>query len=81
MPIFRHHRPRITGLGLAAAVAGVSISACGSTAAIVIPRTVRIADVAQAATNPVTVSPLPGTGDASPTTQISFLGGPGTTGI
>ncbi|HWX74711.1 MAG TPA: arylsulfotransferase family protein [Solirubrobacteraceae bacterium] len=28
--------------------------------------------------NPVTVSPLPGTRDASPGTQISFLGGPGT---
>jgi hypothetical protein len=31
-----------------------------------------------AAANPVAVSPQPGTEDASPTTQISFLGGPGT---
>jgi hypothetical protein len=36
------------------------------------------ANISAAAANPVTVSPLPGTGDASPATQISFLGGPGT---
>ena len=36
-----------------------------------------IADIRAAAANPVTVSPLPGTEDASPTTQISFLGQPG----
>ncbi len=36
------------------------------------------ADVALAAANAVTVSPLPGTPDASPATQISFLGGAGT---
>ena len=36
------------------------------------------ADIRIAAANPVAVSPLPGTEDASPTTQISFLGGPGT---
>jgi Arylsulfotransferase (ASST) len=36
------------------------------------------AAVAAAAANAVTVSPLPGTPDASPDTQISFLGGPGT---
>src|ERR1700677_3377475 len=35
-------------------------------------------DVSAAAANPVTVSPLPGTADASSATQISFLGGPGT---
>jgi len=35
-------------------------------------------DVRAAAANPVTVSPLPGTADASSSTQISFLGGPGT---
>jgi hypothetical protein len=29
--------------------------------------------------NAIAVSPFPGTSDASPTTQISFLGGPGTT--
>ena len=36
------------------------------------------AAIAAAAANPVTVSPLPGTPDASPDTQISFLGGAGT---
>jgi Arylsulfotransferase (ASST) len=36
------------------------------------------AAVRAAAANPVTVSPLPGTADASPATQISFLGGAGT---
>jgi Arylsulfotransferase (ASST) len=34
--------------------------------------------VAAAAANPVAVSPLPDTEDASPATQIDFLGGPGT---
>lgn len=34
--------------------------------------------MAEAAANAVTVSPLPGTPDASPKTQISFLGGRGT---
>ena len=32
------------------------------------------ASISAAAANPVTVSPLPGTEDASPATQISFLG-------
>ena len=41
--------------------------------------TVRVANYAQAAVNPITLSPLPGTADASPTTQISFLGGTDTT--
>ena len=36
------------------------------------------AEVSAAASNPVTVSPLPGSRDASPGSQISFLGGPGT---
>src|SRR3981081_1941005 len=36
------------------------------------------AGVSAAAANPVTVSPLPGTLDASPQTQISFLGARGT---
>jgi len=36
------------------------------------------ADVSVAAANPVTISPIPGTEDASPVTQISFLGGSGT---
>jgi hypothetical protein len=44
-----------------------------------LPTSVPAADVAAAASNAITVSPLPGTSDASPSTQISFLGGPGTT--
>jgi hypothetical protein len=36
------------------------------------------ADLAEAQANSVAVSPLPGTEDASPSTQISFLGEPGT---
>jgi len=36
------------------------------------------AAVSAAAANPVTVSPMPGTEDASPATQISFLGADGT---
>ncbi len=39
------------------------------------------ANVSAAAANPVTVSPLPGTEDASPETQISFLGVDGNTGL
>ncbi len=53
--------------------------ACGgassATSAVVDPQSA----VSAAAANPVAVSPLPGTPDASPATQISFLGGPGTT--
>jgi hypothetical protein len=63
-------------------LAGAALCACGSTAAPTagpIPQAARVADVAAAAVNPITVSPLPGTPDASPTTQISFLGGDGTT--
>jgi hypothetical protein len=37
------------------------------------------ADLAEAKSNSIAVSPLPGTEDASPYTQISFLGEPGTT--
>jgi hypothetical protein len=55
------------------------LSGCGASAVGAWPKTVRTADFAAAATNAVTVSPLPGTADASPSTQISFLGGPGTT--
>jgi Arylsulfotransferase (ASST) len=62
---------------LAACVA-VALSSCGAGA----PSTpVALGDqsaIAAAATNAVTVSPLPGTPDASPSTQISFLGGAGT---
>jgi hypothetical protein len=54
------------------------LSGCGSSQAIApSPLSTSIA-IAAAITNPVTVSPLPGAQDASPSTQISFLGQPGT---
>ena len=63
---------------LCAACAAVILSSCGDAA----PSTgVALGDqaaVAAAAANAVTVSPLPGTPDASPATQISFLGDAGT---
>ena len=62
------------------AVLGLTLSACGSSAADPrLPTSVPAADTAAAGANAITVSPLPGTSDASPTTQISFLGGAGTT--
>jgi hypothetical protein len=59
------------------------LCACGSTSSassggLVVAAPDPTADIGAAAANPVTVSPLPGTPDASPDTQISFLGGPGT---
>ncbi len=64
---------------LLAALLAVALSSCGgstTSASIALgdPRA-----IAAAAANPVTVSPLPGTPDASPGTQISFLGGAGST--
>jgi hypothetical protein len=71
---------RLAAGGTGAALAAGAIAACGASApAAQLPDSVRLADIAAAATNPVTVSPLPGTADASPSTQISFLGGTGTT--
>jgi len=56
-----------SGAGVALATAGADPTSATTAAA-----------TAAAAANPVTISPLPGTPDASPYTQISFLGGPGT---
>jgi hypothetical protein len=67
-------RGRLVGLG--ALALGVALSACGGSSSQAVPPAavdVRAA-VAAAAANPVTVSPLPGTPDASPATQVSFLG-------
>ncbi len=56
-----------------------ALGGCGGTS----PATSGVFEVSSyaraAAANPVTVSPLPGTPDASPSTQISFLGAAGTT--
>ncbi len=72
----------LKGTGFLALLAGgllvVALCSCGGSDA---PGAVVLEDqaaVAAAAANPVAVSPLPGTPDASPATQISFLGGPGT---
>jgi Arylsulfotransferase (ASST) len=64
---------------LAAASLAAPLAACGGAES---SASVALGDpsaIAAAAANAVTVSPLPGTPDASPATQISFLGGPGTT--
>jgi len=59
-------------------VSALGLSACGrassASSAVIDPQSA----VSAAAANPVTVSPLPGTPDASPATQISFLGPSGT---
>jgi hypothetical protein len=71
---------RLTAL-LAILPTCVGLCACGDTgssraaAGVVAPK----AELAEAQANSVAVSPLPGTEDASPSTQISFLGEPGTT--
>ncbi len=66
---------------LAIAGSAVALIACGSTSSANPPSSAAAASAASAqiaAANPVAVSPQPGTPDASPTTQISFLGGAGT---
>jgi len=68
----RQSRFRCAAAALATAAAAVALAAPGSGAAVT-----RTASVLSAAA--VTVSPLPGTPDASPATQISFLAGPDTT--
>ncbi len=58
----------------------VALIACGSASSASVPAPVAgsAASAHAAASNPVAVSPEPGTPDASPSTQISFLGGSGT---
>jgi hypothetical protein len=67
---------RSAGLALGSLSIAVGLSACGGTT----PATSATlsASVRAAATGGVAVSPQPGTPDASATTQISFLGAPGT---
>jgi hypothetical protein len=72
--------PRVGGLLLASLATATGMCACGgSTASGTTTDFDATAAVAAAAANPVTVSPLPGNEDASPATQISFLGERGTT--
>src|SRR5579862_8461659 len=76
----RHPHPRTSPVLVATAALAVVVAGCGSSGpALQVPKTVRLANTAAAAVQPVTVSPAPGTPDASPHTQISFLGGSGTT--
>jgi hypothetical protein len=59
---------------LAALAAGVGLCACGSTSSASTTVLTADASAGAATANPVAVSPEPGTPDASPDTQISFLG-------
>jgi hypothetical protein len=63
---------------LAALATSVLLCACGGASSANSAVLNAASDVTAAAANPVTVSPLPGTADASPSTQISFLGETGT---
>ncbi|HEX7610990.1 MAG TPA: arylsulfotransferase family protein [Solirubrobacteraceae bacterium] len=56
----------------------VTLGACGSAGTTGLALLDADASVSAAAANPVAVSPLPGTADASASTQISFLGTRGT---
>ncbi|MGO9487460.1 MAG: arylsulfotransferase family protein [Solirubrobacteraceae bacterium] len=69
-------RLRSVSASLIAVGFALALAACGGTSSADIPPVERDAGVASA--NPIAVSPEPGTPDASPTTQISFLGGSGT---
>jgi hypothetical protein len=63
----------------ATVAAALALAGCGEAPAANLPTSVPAANTAAAAANAITVSPFPGTSDASPSTQISFLGGAGTT--
>ncbi len=63
---------------LAAALLAVVLSSCGGSTSSASVTLDDSAALAAAAANAVTVSPLPDTPDASPATQIGFLGGAGT---
>ncbi len=72
-----HVRRAAGGLSAALTMAMV-LCACGEASSASSNAPIPAADVSAAAANPVAVSPLPGTEDASPATQISFLGPAGT---
>lgn len=76
MAELRRFTTPLAGLGSA-----LLLVACGSASSASVAASADVtatADVAAAQANPVAVSPQPGTPDASPATQISFLGGAGT---
>jgi hypothetical protein len=70
--------PKVSSSCLAAVLGAAALAACGSSSnastGIATGASARLA-----AANPVAVSPQPGTPDASPSTQISFLGASATT--
>jgi Arylsulfotransferase (ASST) len=70
-------RQLTTGTAFAALAALAALSACGGTSEAT--SATLSAAVARPAAGSVAVSPQPGTPDASPSTQISFLGASGTT--
>jgi Arylsulfotransferase (ASST) len=63
---------------LALPLAAVLLAACGGATSSASQAVVASDDTATSAASSVAVSPQPGTPDASPYTQISFLGGAGT---
>lgn len=77
------HARQLMGAAFVASALALTMCACGDVASSASPEGLASAsgsraDLSAAASNPVTVSPLPGTADASPATQISFLGASGT---
>jgi Arylsulfotransferase (ASST) len=70
--------PRAGSVLAAALMPAIAVCACGGATSAAPAVLDAEAAVSAAAANPVTVSPLPGTQDASPATQISFLGRAGT---
>ena len=68
---------RISTAALGALSCGIALMACGSSSSADVPGPPPLDRIAAA--NPIAVSPQPGTPDASAATQISFLGGAGTT--
>jgi hypothetical protein len=69
---------RATALSIALIALGAYGSGCGEASSDAQARLTPAATLAEARANALAVSPLPGTEDASPTTQISFMGAPGT---
>lgn len=67
-----------TTLSIALVALGGAVTGCGEASSDAQAPLTPAATLAEAKANAVAVSPLPGTEDASPTTQISFLGPPGT---
>jgi hypothetical protein len=67
-----------TGTLLVVLATALTLGACGGASSATSAALDSSRAIGAAAQNPVTISPLPGTADASPSTQISFLGSAGT---